>query len=101
MAHWTLDDIPWDRFDRSRVDPELVRLVKAASLVEYDGAVYTRYLCNVFADDPEFQETARRGGEEETQHGEALGRWASLVDPSYDLPPASARFKAGFRHDFG
>ena len=22
MKHWTLDDIPWDRFDRSRVDPE-------------------------------------------------------------------------------
>jgi rubrerythrin len=101
MAHWTLDDIPWDRFDRSKVDPDLARLVKAASLVEYDGAEYTRYLCNVFADDAEFQATARRWGDEEVQHGQALGRWASLVDPNYDLEASFARFKAGFRHDFG
>jgi hypothetical protein len=101
MAHWTLDDIPWDRFDRSKLDPALVRLAKAASLVESDGAEYTRYLCNVFADDPGFQETARRWGEEEVQHGEALGRWARLADPSFDPAAAFARFKAGFRHDFG
>ena len=23
MKHWTLDDIAWDRFDRSKLDPEL------------------------------------------------------------------------------
>ena len=35
------------------------------------------------------------------QHGQALGRWARLADPSFDLAAAFARFKAGFRHDFG
>jgi rubrerythrin len=100
MAHWTLADIPWDRFDLSKVDPGLLRLAKAASLVERDGAEYTRYLCNVFDDDPEFQETARRWGAEEVQHGEALGRWAALADPAFDLDAAYARFKAGFKHDF-
>ena len=33
MAHWTLDQIPWDQFDPSKIDPELVKLVKAAALV--------------------------------------------------------------------
>ena len=33
MGSWTLDDIPWHRFDRDRLDPEIVRTVKAASLV--------------------------------------------------------------------
>jgi len=41
---WTLDDIAWDRFDRTKVDPELLRIVKAASLVEYNGADYAQYL---------------------------------------------------------
>jgi len=97
LGHWTLDDIPWHRFDRDRVDPELLRLVKAASLVEQNGADYTRYLCNVFADDPAFKLAAELWGREETQHGEALGRWATIAEPAFDHPAACARFSAGFR----
>ncbi len=99
MAGWTLDDIPWQRFDRSKVDPELVRLVKAASLVEANGADYAHYLCGVFADDAQFQDAARRWGDEEVQHGLALGRWAHLADPSFDHEAARQRFTQGFRVD--
>lgn len=97
MRHWTLDDIPWSWFDARRVDPELLRIVKAASLVEQNGADYTRYLCGVFADDALFQQAARQWGAEETQHGQALGRWAALADPGFDHQTACARFSAGFR----
>ena len=100
MGHWTLDDIPWNRFDPGKVDPDLLCIVKAASLVEYDGGSYAGYLCRVFHDDPAFQETARRWGTEEIQHGQALARWAALADPSYDFDNAFRRFKDGFRHDF-
>ena len=100
MGHWTLEDIPWERFDRAMVDPEILRIVKAASLVEHNGAAYAHHLCRVFADDPEFQETARGWGEEEVQHGVALARWAALADPDYDVADAFARFQAGFKIDF-
>src|SRR5579863_4822755 len=100
MGLWTLDDIPWDRFDPTKLDPEIVRIVKAASLVEHNGAAYAHHLCRVFADDPEFQATARRWGEEEVQHGAALARWASLADPEFDFAAAFARFQEGFRVDF-
>jgi hypothetical protein len=99
MPHWTLDDIPWDRFDRAKVDPEILRIIKAASLVEQNGGDYAHYLCGVFADDPEFQVAAQRWGSEEIQHGQALGRWAALADPSFDHAAACARFSAGFRVD--
>jgi len=101
VGHWTLDDIPWHRFDPDKVDAELVRIVKAASLVEQNGADYALYLCNVFADDPGFQTVARRWGEEEIQHGQALGRWAALADPGFDHAAACARFTAGFRVPLG
>jgi rubrerythrin len=97
MGSWTLDDIPWERFDRSKVDPEILSIVKAASLVEQNGGDYAVYLCNVFADDADFQAVARRWGDEEIQHGQALGRWAMMADPDFDHPAASARFTAGFR----
>jgi hypothetical protein len=100
MGTWTLDDIPWDRFDRARLDPELLRVAKAASLVEHNGAAYAHHLCRVFADDPAFQESARRWGEEEVQHGKALARWAALADPGFDFAAAFARFQDGFRVDF-
>ena len=100
MGSWTLDEIHWHRFDRTQLDPELVRIVKAASLVEHNGAAYAHHLCLIFADDAEFQETARRWGEEETQHGVALARWAALADPAFDFAAAFARFQAGFQVDF-
>jgi len=34
MGGWTLDDIPWGRFERDRLDPELVRIVKAPDMRE-------------------------------------------------------------------
>ena len=100
MGSWTLDDIAWDRFDRSKVDPEIVPIVKAAALVEQNGAAYAHHLGRIFADDPAFRESARRWGEEEVQHGRALARWAALADRDFDFAAACARFHAGFRVDF-
>lgn len=95
--HWHYEDLPWDRIDRSKIDPELVPLIKAASLVEFNANDYTAYLCNVFHDDPEFQETARGWAIEEVQHGYALGKWAELVDPSFEFEKAVKRFRDGYR----
>jgi hypothetical protein len=100
MGSWTLDEIPWNRFDRGKLDPEIVRIVKAASLVEYNGGAYAHHLCRVFHDDPDFQQGARRWGEEEIQHGRALARWAELADPEFDFTTAFGRFQAGYRVDF-
>ena len=100
MERWALDDIAWERFDRAQLDPEIASLAKAAALVEYNGGAYARHLCRVFDDDPAFQESARRWGAEEVQHGEALGRWAEMADPKFDFAAAFARFQAGYRCDF-
>src|SRR5882672_2525392 len=100
MGSWTLDEIAWDQFDRAKLDPELVRIVKAASLVEHNGAAYAHHLCRVFADEPDFQQAAGRWGEEEVQHGVALARWAMLADPAFDFAAAFARFRDGFQVDF-
>ena len=96
-AHWSLDDIDWDRFDRSKVDPELLKLVKAASLVEHNGGEYTEFLCKVFDGDPDFLGEVRRWGEEEVQHGKALAQWATLADPDFDFEHAFSRFVEGYR----
>lgn len=97
MKNWTLDDIPWDRFDRSKVDPEILRLVKAAAMVEQNGTDYGVYLRNVFHDDPGFKAAADMWSVEEVQHGQALGRWAKLADPDFDFDAAFAKFRDGFR----
>jgi len=97
MKRWTLDDIAWDRFDRHKVDPDLLRIVKAASLVEHNGGDYAIYLENVFHGDPEFQQAARDWAQEEVQHGQALQRWAELADPAWDFKGACRRFNDGFK----
>ena len=70
MGYWTLDDISWDRFDRAKVDPELLKVVKAASLVERNARDYAAYLCSVFADDPEVLRTTEQWAAEEVQREE-------------------------------
>lgn len=96
-AHWTLDTIDWSRFDRSRLDPALVSLVKAASLVEYNATDYVEYLRKVFANEPAMMKELDRWGTEEVQHGLALGRWAEMADPTFRFEEAFARFRKAYR----
>ncbi|HEV2099379.1 MAG TPA: ferritin-like domain-containing protein [Stellaceae bacterium] len=100
MSAWTLGDIRWDRFDRGKLDPQIVSIVKAASLVEYNGGAYANYLCRVFHDDSAFQALARRWGNDEIRHGQALGRWAELADPTFNFAAAFENFRKGYRIDF-
>ncbi len=97
LQNWTLDDIPWHRFDAQKVDPDILKLVKAASLVEYNGGDYATYLCNVFSGDPEFQAAARTWANEEVRHGRALRRWAEMADESFDFEASFQTFLAGYR----
>ncbi len=95
---WTLDDIPWSKFDASKVDPALLAAAKAASLVEYNALNYVDYLKRVFAGAP--QQTIDdmvRWGNEELQHGLALGRWAEMADPTFRFDDAFRRFHQGYR----
>lgn len=96
MTNWTLETIAWDRFDASKVDPEILRNIKAAALVERNGGDYGIYLGRVFADDP-FMESVNNWVTEEIQHGMALGRWAQLADPTWDFDGAFDRFRAGYK----
>lgn len=96
---WTLDDIKWDAFDPVRVDADVLKVAKAAALVEYNADDYAAYLCNVFSDDDAFQQAARDWAEEEVQHGLALGRWAMLADPAFSFDTAVERFRAQYRID--
>jgi Fatty acid desaturase len=99
MKHWKIDDVPWDRFDPALVDPAVVPLVKAAAMVERNGTDYAAYLGSVFADDPPFRQAADSWAVEEVQHGDALGRWATLADPAWDYLTCFDRYRAGYAID--
>ncbi len=101
MSHWTLEQIPWSSFDRTKIDPDLVKVVKAAAMVEYNGGDYAAYLCNIFADDAEFCRVVKGWSVEEVQHGAALARWAELADPEFDFQSCFDRFTDGFKLPLG
>ncbi|MGE0734058.1 MAG: acyl-ACP desaturase [Alphaproteobacteria bacterium] len=95
--HWTLDDLPWDDFDASKVDPELLKICKAASLVEHNAHDYATYLINVFPGDQEVEQAAWIWAAEEVQHGQALARWCKLADPSFDFDRSFAKFSEAIK----
>lgn len=94
--HWTLEDIRWEDFDASKVDPDILRAVKAAAMVEFNAPDYVTYLCNVFSDRPDVKEAIQKWGAEEVQHGQALARWAEIADPSFSFDEAFKRFREGY-----
>src|SRR3954452_6174030 len=97
MKHWSMDDVAWDSFDASRVDPDIVPLVKAAAMVEKNGLDYAVYLGRVFVDDPDFRQAAENWAVEEVQHGDALGKWSTLADPGWDFAAAFERYRNGYK----
>ncbi len=95
---WTLTDVSWHLFDAASVDATMLAAIKAAALVEYNAPDYVSYLKRVFRDSPaESLSWIERWGEEESQHGRALGRWAEMADPGFRLEEAFARFRNGYR----
>lgn len=97
MKHWQIDDVAWDQFDPSKVEPAIVPLVKAAAMVERNGIDYATYLKNVFSQDPDFRQATDNWAVEEVQHGDALGKWSMLADPGWDYEGSFARYKAGYQ----
>jgi rubrerythrin len=94
---WSLSSINWSAFDASKVDAQLLALVKTASLVEANAADYVIYLRNVFVGDADFIAQIEQWGIEERLHGEALGRWAEMADPAFSFEKALADFRAGYQ----
>lgn len=95
-VHWKIEDMPWDKLNPALVDSDLLKVIKAAALVEYAAETYADYLCKVFADDEAFCAIARAWAVEEVQHGKVLGLWAEKIDPSWTLEAAMAKFRAGY-----
>ncbi len=99
MKHWQIDQMDWDAFDATKVNPDILALVKAASVVERNARDYTIYLRNVFHDDSGFRDAAENWAEEEVQHGDALGKWAMLADPSWDYVEAFNHYREAYKID--
>ncbi len=94
---WKLDEIPWGAFQPGAVDPGLLAAVKAAALVEYNAPDYVIYLKRVFHDSgQDTLDAIEQWGREESQHGQALSRWAETADPGFKMEEAFARFRKGY-----
>lgn len=87
---WKFEDIDWSLFDPKKVDPEILRIIKAGSVVEHNGADYGLYLKGVFKGDDLFGKEIEPWAQDEIKHGRVLAKWIKLADPSFDF---EARFK--------
>ena len=96
MQRWSLDDFEWDKIDRSKIDKDILGLIKAAALTENNAAIYTSYLLNVFRDKPQLCQFISSWGYEEEMHGSLLARYCELADPSFSFAAAFEKFRTGY-----
>lgn len=100
-ATWSVDHIPYDRLERSRVqsDRQLFYLLSSASFIEITSDLYTRNLIEFFGDDDETVAWLKNGWEpEELQHGVALKRYVQAAWPDFDWEAAYRSFFAEYSH---
>src|SRR5437870_13391378 len=96
---WKFEDIDWSLFDPQKVDPEILRVIKAGSVIEHNGSDYGLYLKNVFARDDLFQKEIETWSKDEIKHGKVLAEWVKLADPTYDFKDRFKAYVEGFPID--
>ena len=99
MGGWTLEDIDWKAFQKNKVDTSLVKIVRAASMVEYRSGDYVLYLKKIFSDDKKFINLIEKWGYEEKLHGKALAKWLSLADPNFNFNKSYDEFYKNYSID--
>lgn len=93
---WKFEDIDWSLFDPQKVDPEMVRVIKAGSVVEHNGYDYGLYLQGVFEGDKLFENEIESWSNDEIKHGKVLAEWVKLADPTYDFDERFKVYVEGF-----
>jgi len=82
---WKFENIKWSLFDPEKVNPDLLRIIKAGSVVEHNGSDYGIYLDNVFQGDAVFQKEIVAWSKDEIKHGRVLAEWVKKADPTYNF----------------
>lgn len=96
---WKFEDIKWSLFNPDKVNPEILKLIKAGSVIEHNGSDYGRYLKNVFAGDTALEKEIDAWSMDEIKHGKVLAEWVKMVEPSYDFEGRFNEYVKGFPID--
>jgi len=96
LGVWNLENIKWESFQKDKVDRDLLKIIRAASMVEYRSGDYVHYLKKVFHDDKEFIPLIENWGYEEKLHGIALSKWLNLADPDFNFDKSYQEFNENF-----
>lgn len=97
---WTLNQISWHDFCPDLVDNNILKVIKTASLIEANSADYVKYLHNVFSENESFTKAVTVWGEEEHNHGLALGHWAEMADSDFNFAKSLEYFRQGYQIPF-
>ncbi|OJW51493.1 MAG: hypothetical protein BGO67_06965 [Alphaproteobacteria bacterium 41-28] len=96
---WKFEDIDWSLFDPQKVKPEILRVIKAGSVIEYNSSDYELYLKGVFRGDEDFNREIESWSKDEVKHGKVLAEWIKLADPSFDFEERFKAYVKGFPID--
>lgn len=93
---WKFEDIDWSLFNPKKVTPEIVRIIKAGSVIEHNGSDYGCYLKGVFKGDTLFEKEIDSWAQDEIKHGAVLAEWVKMADPAYNFQERFNAYVEGF-----
>jgi len=83
-VRWRMEDIPWSSIDRSKVNENLLTLVRQITLAELTTYAATRRFLQEFSDDIDFTQWMSVWFYEETKHPHALARWMHEMGQTFN-----------------
>lgn len=83
-VRWNMEDVPWERLDRTRVDAGILDLVREIAFSELTTFSASQRFLKDFWDDPDFTQWISVWFYEETRHPNILLKWLRHFDVTVD-----------------
>ncbi len=96
---WKFEDIDWSLFNPNKVNPDILSVIKAGSVIEHNSTDYGLYLKGVFEGDAYFCQEVEEWVEDEVKHGKVLAKWIQLADSTFNFEDRFKAYVKGFPID--
>lgn len=85
LQNWNMHSIKWNEIQKNSASEKFSRIIAVTALLESRSGLYSSYLLRCLRERPEWHNTVKIWGKEESLHGRSLSRLSLILNEKYDI----------------